>query len=174
MLLRPSKFQHTNVTSMACILFSKTFFCFMRSFCHRLWSAGMVNVHRNPGWPSSDADYGEQVVSAILHFCTVPRQHGRLFMVWGPWVPWCQRTWPWIEFGDRTEGELVGQGDRGSWERKGNSSLQGSTSTSIWLHSRVKRSWARWSAPWSQLLRGDLRETRKARPGLAAQWDPIS
>lgn len=66
MLLRPSKFQHTNVTSMACILFSKTSFCFVRSFCHRLWSAGMVNVHRNPGWPNSDADYGDQVVSACI------------------------------------------------------------------------------------------------------------
>lgn len=124
----------------------------MHSFCHSLNAFELkirfsdVNVQQTPWRPNSDADYAWVSRSAVgWPFCISVQFPGntRLWVIWGPWLLGCQRIWPWIEFGDRTEGLDKG-GKTGKAKPTALDCLQEDVSASIWLHTGVKRSWALW------------------------------
>lgn len=160
----------------------------MHSFCHSLNAFELkirfsdVNVQQTPWRPNSDADYAWVSRSAVgWPFCISVQFPGntRLWVIWGPWLLGCQRIWPWIEFGDRTEGlDKVGE----DWEGKANStglSSGGCKCFNMAAYWSEKKLGSVACAVWSHLLRRRTRENHWVQEtglsfGDTTQWDPVS
>lgn len=139
----------------------------MHSFCHSLNAFELkirfsdVNVQQTPWRPNSDADYAWVSRSAVgWPFCISVQFPGntRLWVIWGPWLLGCQRIWPWIQFGDRTEGLDKGGED---WEGKANStglSSGGCKCFNMAAYWSEKKLGSVACAVWSHLLRRLTRE----------------